>query len=358
MKKILFISPTLGGGGAERVLSYIIQWLSKEIDYDIHLLLLNKDNNDYLRVIPDNVKINYINLGNKISLKGLKVIKSIISINPDICFTGYYKLNLLLAPFIPLLKLLNIKFIARETCIPSLEYKDSYVIKLYRHLYSKFDKIICQSIDMYEDLISLGLHNRKLTIINNPIVINSCFTDISKDNDHSHKPHLLAIGRLTEQKGYGLLLENINRMKPLIPFYLTILGKGPLYENIKNYIQSNYLYNDISLMGFSDNPYSIIQKADGLILSSKYEGFPNVILEANYFGKPVFSNRCLGGINEIIKEGINGFTADFNHFNDFSSKLNLFLKTHFNARQIHDLTVKRYSGKIIFPKYKQLFDNI
>lgn len=358
MKKILFISPTLGGGGAERVLSYIIQWLSKENGHDIHLLLLNKDNNEYLRDIPYNVKINYIDLGNKISLKGLKVIKSIISINPDICFTGYYKLNLLLAPFIPLLKLLKIKFIARETCIPSLEYKDSYVIKLYKYLYSRFDKIVCQSIDMHEDLLRLGLNNHKLTIINNPIVINSSFTNIPTDNNHPHKPHLLAIGRLTEQKGYDLLLENINRLKPNIPFQLTILGKGPLYNDIKDYIQSNSLGDDVHLMGFSCDPYSTIKNADGLILSSKYEGFPNVILEANYFGKPVFSNRCLGGINEIIKEGINGYTADFNDFNDFSSKLNLFLESDFDARQIHDLTDKRYSGKVIFPKYKQLFDSI
>lgn len=360
MKRVLFISPTLGGGGAERVLSYIITWLAREKDYDITLLLLNKFNNNYLRTIPNNVKVEFIELGNKLNIRGFKIIKFIYKLKPTICFTGYYKLNLLLAIFIPFLKIQNIKFIVRETCIPSIEYNhNKYILKfLYKRLINRYDHIICQSIDMYNDMEMLGIKKSKMHIINNPIIINDNNTVSITDQycKLENMPHLIAIGRLTEQKGYDILIHNLIKMQPNIPFRLTILGKGPLYKHLHSLIVNNNLNNYIELKGFTEDPYSFIKNSYGIILSSRYEGFPNVLLEANYFGKPIFANRCPGGINEIIQEGINGYTADFNNFDEFNKIIHLFLKTNFNNELIHELTVKRYSADIILPKFKNLFE--
>lgn len=95
---------------------------------------------------------------------------------------------------------------------------------------------------------------------------------------------------------------------------------------------------------------------DGIILSSRHEGFPNVLLEANALGIPILANRCPGGINEIIKEGINGISCFFESKESFQNGLNLFLKTQFNPEEIKELTRKRYDLSVILPCYKSVFD--
>ena len=96
---------------------------------------------------------------------------------------------------------------------------------------------------------------------------------------------------------------------------------------------------------------------DGIILSSRHEGFPNVLLEANALGIPILTNRCPGGINEIILEGINGISCFFDSKESFQYGGKLFLETEFDAENIKELTRKRYDLSIILPSYKNVFNN-
>ena len=97
---------------------------------------------------------------------------------------------------------------------------------------------------------------------------------------------------------------------------------------------------------------------DGIILSSRHEGFPNVLLEANALGKPIFTNKCPGGINEIIIEGINGISCNFSSSEDFKFYLYKFINTKFDGNKIIKLTQERYSKSVILPKYRIVFNNI
>lgn len=363
MKKILFISTTLGGGGAERIMSYLINDICNNTNYKPTLLLVKREGNSYLSEIPPNLDVIMLDLKCKQRYWPLFIIKSILKIRPDLCYVGLVTLNILLAPFLPILKLFGIKTIVRETSVLSQIYGQKNVLFLkflYRLFYNFYDIIISQSIDMKEDLINnWGIQKKRIRLINNPI-------DIEQINKKSHqacpmvlsKSHLnmIAVGRLSHQKGYDILLQRMAELLPNIPFKLYILGTGELYSKIKQLITSLNLEDYVVLLGYQLNPYSIIRQSNGLILSSRHEGFPNVLLEANALGIPVLSNKCPGGVNEIVIEGVNGFSCDFNNSNSFKNSLSMFLKHKFNGETIKSITKSRYDSNIIIKKYIEVFE--
>ena len=104
MKKILFVSTTLGNGGAERIISYLLNEFAKDQNKQIILLLLKKEGNTYLSYVSANVKVINLNIKNRIRYSIYSIIKQIISIRPNICYVGLDKLNIMLAFFIPFMK--------------------------------------------------------------------------------------------------------------------------------------------------------------------------------------------------------------------------------------------------------------
>ena len=353
MKTFLFISTTLGGGGAERIISYLLNYFIKDQDKRIILLLLKKEGNSYLQYLSPGIEIINLDIKCRIRYAIIPIIKTIISIRPNICYIGLDKLNIMLSFFLPLLKLLKISFIVRETNVLSLQYnyKNPFIKLSYKLFYNLYDSIIAQSKDMADDLIKIwGIKEQKINLINNPIDIENVIkcskepTNFSLEKNNN-KINLAAIGRLNHQKGYDILIQRMNELKPNIPFNLYIIGEGEL----RPYIH---------LLGYQKNPYSILKKMDGIILSSRHEGFPNVLLEANALGKPIFTNKCPGGINEIIIEGINGISCNFSSSEDFKFYLYKFINTKFDGNKIIKLTQQRYSKSIIMPKYRAAFNEV
>ena len=214
---------------------------------------------------------------------------------------------------------------------------------------------------MKNDLINIWKINRqKINLINNPININAIIAksvEASKYklNKEEGKINFVAIGRLEHQKGYDILLKRMAELNPKIPFRLYILGGGALLNKITEMIKLLNLESSVQLLGFQSNPYSILKESDGIILSSRHEGFPNVLLEANALGIPIFSNQCPGGINEIIIEGINGISCNFESETSFQNGLEKFLSTNFDAEKIRLMTQKRYDISVILPKYRSVF---
>lgn len=361
MKKILFISTTLGGGGAERIISYLLNEFSQEQDKEVILLLLKKEGNSYLDYVSSNVKIINLDITTRIRYAVFQILGKILSINPDVCYIGLDKLNIMFAMFLPIMKLRKIHFIVRETNVLSLQYnsRNIFIRVLYKYLYNLYDVIIAQSKDMRQDLIKVWkILPEKIILINNPVRIDDVINkshELSSVDIPVKKRKLIAIGRLTGQKGYDILLQRMAELEPFIPFHLLILGEGPLREQIEEQIQQLNLGEYVTLLGFQENPYSFLGQSDGIILSSRHEGFPNVLLEANSLGLPIFSNQCLGGINEIVIEGINGITCDFEDKEAFQKALCIFLSTKFDNSAIQELTRCRYDISVIIPEYRKVF---
>ena len=147
----------------------------------------------------------------------------------------------------------------------------------------------------------------------------------------------------------------MSEMKSNLNFNLLILGSGELENDLKQLVISKGLSDYVRFIGYRKNVSSYIRYADALLLSSRYEGFPNIVLGANSLGKPVFYNSCKGGINEIIINGSNGLACDFTNKEDFQNGLHEFLGTKFDESKIVELTSSRYSIETIIKKYINFF---
>ena len=362
-KRILFIITRLGGGGAERVMGYIIKYLNEHSDYDITLLLLKKDGNTYLKSIPSGVNIKILDIPTRIRFGILKIIRTILGLKPDLLFCGLDKLNILLALFLPLFKVYNIRSIVRETNVLSCQYNSKNIIikYTYRLFYNLYDCIIAQSEDMRTDLIrTWRINSRKIIKINNPIDIETVHRRATKSSQFIKKiytKNYIMIGRLSHQKGYDLFFKQFALCSPS-DIHITVFGKGELEVDLHRQIKAANIQNMVTFAGYCENPYAELAESDGLILSSRFEGFPNVLLEANALGKPIFANQCPGGINEIIIPHQNGEIANFNDMRSFQSAFSTFINTKYDPSLIMTLTTDRYAMDIIMPIYKKVFDQL
>lgn len=310
--KIFFLIPTLTSGGAERVIVNLLRHLDRS-KFDLILAVVNMDSAVYLDDLPSDVEL--IDLECKrVRFALVKIIRLIWKIKPNVVFSTLGHLNLMLAILKPLLPK-SIRYLCRETTIVSEGLKSysypSCWAWAYKTFYGRFDRIICQSKYMQDDLITnFGTSPDKLVVIHNPVDIDRVrrlaaepiATGMVKDDQKLI--NLVTVGRLVEIKGFDLLIEALAIIaNPSI--YLTLLGEGPLNDELQELAKTRGLESQIRFAGFQKNPYAFIAQADAYVLSSQYEGFPNVVLESLACCTPVIATPAVGGVREIL-EGLDG----------------------------------------------------
>ncbi len=355
MKKILFVIHQLNFGGAQRVLINIMNNIDRD-KYKVELVVF-QERDELANTINNDILIHKLNVSN--IRKGIfKLYKLINTINPNIVFSGIAHVNLMLAVMIPFLPK-HIKYIARETSIPSQRLKNSqfkfFTIMLYKYFYNNYDLIISQSNYMKTDLIdNFDTDNNKIVVINNPV-------DIDKINKSSstkeilfdkNKINIIVVGRLEEVKGYDLLIQAFAQLNNNFELYL--IGDGSQKETLFKLTQSLNIIQRIHFLGFQDNPYKYMAQADLMVLSSRYEGFPNVVLEANACGLPVVAYECPGGTGEIIINGLNGFLVECGDIEKLADKIKEAKAYQWDKEKIVENIDDKYSLKNIIFKYEDL----
>ncbi len=364
-KRICIVMSSMIGGGAEKMVMYIVNQLIKDSKKDVTLLLFKKIGVNLAKI--DN-KVNIIELNSQLNIRGiLRLIKVLKRLTPDIIFLSLGPLNAVFSLFLFLFR--NSKVIARETNIPSIinkikmEKNRIYKIidKLYKFSYKFYDLIIVQSDDMKKDLeINYGIPIQKIKKISNLVDFDLIQKSLApKDKkcekffEDKEKIYGITMGRLTKQKGFDLLIERVKEIKSLnVKIY--ILGEGEEKEKLNEKILEYGINDKIEILSFDKNPFKYLKKADFFIFPSRVEGFPNSLIEALGTGLPAIVNDCKGGINEIIISGFNGEVIDFNKVgNDLEINLNKILK--YNKEKIREDIRKRFNKEIILNKYLNEF---
>lgn len=296
-KKVAFIIPSMKSGGAEKLVSILSYYLSKELDL-------------YLLVFDDSEKV-YDYYGKVISLnlpsEEKKISKLKVLINRVIKVRSLKKLYRFdtVVSFMDGANIINILSKGNEKVITSvhtiMSQRDKTFINIMynifaRFLYNKSDNIIVVSQGIKNDLkYYYKLSDELINVIYNPCEINkinklSCQKLSEEEEEIFKHPVILNVGRLTNVKRQKELIKLFKNLKyQYTDLKLVILGEGELFGDIRNYIEKLGLIDDVYILGFKKNPYKYMKRAKIYVHYSYFEGFGNVLIEAMACGVPVIS---------------------------------------------------------------------
>jgi glycosyltransferase involved in cell wall biosynthesis len=305
VRTILFLIPTLTGGGAERVIVTLLTHLDRS-RFKLALAVVDLRGAAFRTDLPPDVEL--------IDLKSSRVLYALPSIlrliwqrRPEVVFSTLGHLNLALSMVRPLFPR-NVRTVARESSVVSEALTSSRFPRvwsiLYRHFYPKHDLVVCQSEHMHEDLTrAFGFPSARSVVIHNPVDMDKIREGSGSPVDHAAflagGPVLVAAGRLESEKGFDLLIEAM-ALLPEPHTQLVILGEGRLEGPLRALARKHGLEQRVHFAGFQKNPFAWFAKADAFVLSSRYEGFPNVVLEALACGTPVVATPAPGGVKELL----------------------------------------------------------
>jgi glycosyltransferase involved in cell wall biosynthesis len=309
MKLVLVIS-SLGGGGAERVMTLLANaWVAH--GDEVTLVTLASSQADRYRLDPAVRRIALDVAGssshalaaighNLVRLRALR--RAIASNQPDavISFIAENNVRVLIAAAglrVPVI-------ISERIFLTGYEMRGVWRT-LRRWSYPRAAAIVAQTRRCAAELEALA--RRQVDVIANPVSIEADTGD-APANPRAGAPTLLAVGRLAKQKGFDLLIEAFAQVAPRHPDWnLVILGEGPLRAELARTIAEQSLGGRIAMPGFDAHVRAAMRRADLFVLSSLYEGFPNALLEAMTEGLACVSFDCDAGPGELIDHRDNGW---------------------------------------------------
>jgi glycosyltransferase involved in cell wall biosynthesis len=180
---------------------------------------------------------------------------------------------------------------------------------LLKTFYPWADAIVAVSKGVADDLAqATGIPRERIQVIYNPVVTPELCAKAQAPLEHpwfepGEPPVLLAVGRLTAQKGFSMLIEAFARVRQERLARLVILGEGEERPVLEALVRQLGLEQDVSMPGFVANPYAYMARASLFVLSSSWEGLPAVLIEAQYCGVPVVATDCPSGPREILEDG-------------------------------------------------------
>lgn len=316
--KVLMVIPSLGSGGAERVMSGLANdWIvKKKCTLEIVVLM---DSEDFYH-INDNIKIHRLNYNAGGSLKLfnffillIKLKKLIESVKPDLCLSFVRQSNLLT---LLATRNLNCKVVISERDSPQ-----AFVSKFYnflrKKLYPYCDGMIVQTND-YKDFVVNSIGNINQVVIPNPV------RDINT-NKNSREKIIISVGRLIPVKGHKYLIDAFSKCKSNQDWKLVILGEGALRKDLEQQINKLNLQDKVVLVGAVHNVDDWLRKSSIFAFTSLSEGFPNALAEAMSASLPCVSFDCITGPKDLIEHEESGYLVDVGNVSDFSNKLDILM---------------------------------
>jgi len=300
--RVLLLIPHLGGGGAEQVTALLARGLSRE-KYELHLGVVTQADAGP-EALPLGVTLHPLG-ARRVRNGALGLLRLIHRVKPDVILSGMAHLNflvLLLRPFFPP----GTRTLVRQNgSISASAGLPRATRLLYRLLYRRADRVICQTRAMAVELArELGVADERLSVLPNPVNVEAIRASAEENPSlwSGPGPHLLAVGRLSREKGFDLLLHALPMVRERFPHAdLVIAGAGSEEAALKSQRRELGIDAVVRFAGHVDCPAAYFPGASLFVLSSRHEGLPNALLEAAAGGLPIVALPASEGLVELLR---------------------------------------------------------
>ena len=355
-KKIFFFCPSIEEGGVEKNLINISNKLCKDIQ--LYIITANNDKKKFF-----DKRIKFLSTNKSFFNKKSRILKSLV------CFFLLFKNTTskhdVVVSFqsnifaIIYCKILGCKIIIRPNAAPNFYAKNLFKKILMSFLYKFANKIFVNSQDFQREF-------KKYFNLNSVLIYNSVEDKFKIQLNYNKKINfnffkndkkslkIISVGRLVEQKDHITILKALNLIKKTKKFKFCLIGKGDEKYKLLKFIKKNNLTSFVKLVGYKKNVYPYYKAADLFILSSIYEGSPNVLIEALTTGIQIISSNCKTGPREILKKKKYGKLFNIK---DYKSLSKLILKTRKRNNKFF-IKDKRFDINNNITKYKNLINSV
>lgn len=358
--KVCILIPNDELGGAEQYLKNLALHFS-HIDYIVDVYFLKRENTHSWDNLKEHKNVNLYFTNQKKELIGCVFMTYNLLRKRkfyDYVFTSHVHLNFL-AGFYRKIKIVNGKyFVGRESTIIHnrfIGFKLWLFNFAYKTFYNKLDLLICQSKLMKDNLL---LHQPrlsemlKLEVIPNPINLEFIHEQMKMNgnlNLNIFGNYIVSAGRLINEKGFDILIRAFSKLNRK-DLTLLILGKGERHKDLEDLANHLGVRARVVFLGFVENVFPYFKNAKVCVVSSRIEGFPNVLLQMMACNSRVVSTECAGGIKDI--DGI--LVADVEDVVSLSKGLTDALSDDFNDSEKRDL----FSSELKRRDFYSFFNNI
>lgn len=313
-RHIALFLPSLNGGGAERNVLQLAGEFQRR-HYRV-TLLLGSQSGQWSQALPTGVEVVDFQQTRVISCL-LPLMRYLRSQRPEVLLSTINHANIIALVARALVGGQTRVFVRESnTVLDVLAHEKNFKAQLIpwfmKHLYQRAEGVIAISAGVRRRLEAVVGQDLRMQVIHNPVIVPE-MASLYEAASPIRLPagrYLLAVGRLVPQKNFLLLIRAFARVSAVhSDLSLVIVGEGSQHDQLMHEIHKLNLQTKVVLTGFLHNPYPLYRGATLYCLSSSWEGFGNVIVEAMNCGVPVISTACAGGPEELILEGQNGMLS-------------------------------------------------
>ena len=358
--KLLVLSRSLFGGGAEKFVSNLIS----EIDLEKYNIILVLFRDELGFNLPDDVEV--VVLGRYGVLDEIGSIKRLCAVidkyKPDILLSNIAYTNRI-AGIAKIFSKHTYKWIAVIGSAPSRS-ETVWMQKVMRFLYRNTDQIVSVSANMVAEIeLIYPTVKEKVRVIYNGAGFfqKSSARKVEKKISQS-KITVLWVSRLASPKRPDIVVKAFAKLCRNYDVELIICGDGPLQASLIYEIEKLDIADRVIMYGFVDDPYNFLVRSDVFVFSSEYEGLGTAIVEAQVCGLPVVATDCKYGPNEVVVDGKTGFIVPVNDVEKFSEKLENLISDKELRQEMSDhaisIAIDKFSNKVIYKEWEDLFDEL
>jgi len=311
MADVSLFVPSLRGGGAERVMVMLANgFADRGLKVD---LVLAQAEGPYLAEVSSAVRIVDLRANRVLaSLPGL--VRYLRQERPRAMLSALNHANVI-AVVARILSGVSVRLVVSEHNNVSLsmnisrKLRSRVVLSMMRWAYRKADGVAAVSTGVADDLANaINLPRDRISVIFNPVVTPELIEKSRMSLEHpwlkeGKSPVILGVGRLTLQKDFTTLIHAFAQVRTVYDCRLVILGEGELRAELEQLVASLGVQDSVQLPGFAENPFAWMSRVQLFVLSSRWEGLGNVLIEAMACGAAVVSTNCPSGPDEILEGG-------------------------------------------------------